>query len=449
MKQFLLSKLDFVIKELEENYSSKAFDQYEVSTSDASDEVVLWKTLSVDLEKKKVVFPDWATAKHYPGSIATCCVTRNKERLYDIDYDDGVRLTGVREEHIRWLSTADKRNGRQNQRSNSSSGANKSSDGKKTDRRAGLAARISEGMRVHAKVVFKSGVEKFVPARVTKVHRGGTYDIESEGSKTEHNVGIEDLMLGLEDGDIIEARRPNKVQLQCTAVSWNSTGSTLVSSYGREDIVGWCDFPGAVCTWNVFGKNFDPTNPDFTLDHNSCIMCIKCHPSQPAVIVGGSFNGEILVWDLSLPEQLFAISPITEHGHKEPVLDVDWLYDPVAAEWVIASVSADGRVLLWSMSNKLLHPIKGALLTSKKKGASKSSKNKFQNHHGGTCISFCGASAGGTGAGLGVITSTYPKWFLVGEQGGGVIRGQILRTLGSGPRLTPEVFKTLPPGTMD
>jgi WD40 repeat protein len=444
--------MPFVMKELEENFSSKAFDDYEVSTSDFNNDVVWWKTLSVDLEKKKVVFPDWSTAKHYPGNISDCSVTRNKERLYDIDYDDGAKLVGVREEHIRWLCTADKNKSRQGQWNASSSGANsKNSDGKKNDSRAGLAARLQEGVRVHAKVTFKSGVEKFVPARVTKVHRGGTYDVECEGGKLEHNMGIEDIMLGLEQGDIVEARRPNKVQLQCTGVSWNSTGSTIASSYGRGDIVGWCDFPGAICTWNVFGKQFDAANPDFVLDHNSCIMCVKCHPSLPAVIAGGSFNGEIIVWDLSLPEQLYAISPITEYGHKEPVLDMDWLYDPVTAEWLISSVSADGRVLLWSLSNKLLHPVKGALLTSSQKGSSsssKSSKKKFQSNHGGTCLSFCGASAAGTGAGLGLATSVFPKWYLVGEQGGGIVRGQTLRTLGAGPRLNADSFKNFRSGRL-
>jgi len=58
--------------------------------------------LSVDLEKKKVVYPDWSTAKHRPGRIAKCVLTRNRERVYDVDFEDSsVRLTGVREEHIR------------------------------------------------------------------------------------------------------------------------------------------------------------------------------------------------------------------------------------------------------------------------------------------------------------------------------------------------------------
>jgi hypothetical protein len=32
-----------------------------------SNEASHWKTLSVDLEKKKVLFPDWSKAKHFTG----------------------------------------------------------------------------------------------------------------------------------------------------------------------------------------------------------------------------------------------------------------------------------------------------------------------------------------------------------------------------------------------
>ena len=445
--EFLNGKLPSIMKELEENSASQAFNEYEVSASEEPNNASWWKTLSVDLEKRKVVFPDWSTARHHPGNITNCSITRNKERLYDIEFDDGSKLSGVREDYIHWLGSADNRNSRQNQRSapSSSSGAGKNSDIRK-DQRSSIASRLQEGVRVLARMTYKNGIEKFVPGRIDKVHRGGTYDVECEGGQIERNMGLDDLMLGLQVGDLVEAKQPNKVHLQCTDLSWNSTGSTLAVAYGKDDILGWCNYPGAVCTWNLFGKQFDASNPDFVLDHNSCMMCVKCHPSLPAMIAGGSFNGEILVWDLSLPEPLYAVSPITEYGHMEPVLDIDWLYDPVAAEWVISSVSADGRVLLWSLSNKLLHPIKGALLTSRKDSSSSSSRKNPITHHCGTCITYCGASTGGTGAGLGGISSNLPKWYLVGEQGGGIVRGQTLRTLGSGPRLTSESFKNLTTG---
>ena len=39
-----------------------------------------------------------------------------------------------------------------------------------------------------------------------------------------------------------------------------------------------------------------------------------------------------------------------------------------------------------------------------------------------------------------------PKWLVIGEQGGGVVRGQVARTLGASSRLTAESFKSQPTG---
>lgn len=170
LKQFLRNLLPTVIKELDDNFASKAFDGYEIAANDFAEDILYWKTLSVDLEKKKVVYPDWTTANHFPGIISKCNVTRNKERLYDIDYEDGIKLLGVREEHIRWLGIGDERSTKSNKKSSSSSN-NRSNDkkGDKYDSKGGLVARLQDGVRVHAKVVSKKGVEKFVPGRVIKV----------------------------------------------------------------------------------------------------------------------------------------------------------------------------------------------------------------------------------------------------------------------------------------
>ena len=424
-----MKKFPEIIKELDENLESKAFDNYEISRSDNNDNITFWKTLNVDLEKKNVIYPNWAVGKYYVGVISQCKVTRNKERLYDIDYDDGVKLSNVREEHIRWLNSNNKKidnrininnknkntdriddrleskienkydnkndsNRTDNKKINEKSNQNQNSIESKNL----LINKLLEGVRVHARITIKGGNEKFVPGRIVKVHRGGTYDVECEGGRTEINMSTSDIMIGLSEGDYIEAKRPTKTYLQCTGVSWNATGSTLCVSYGKNDIVGWCDFPGAVCTWNVFGKNFDQNNPDYVLDHNSCLMCVKCHPCHPAIVAGGSFNGELLIWDLSISEssQLIAITPITEYGHKEPILNIEWLYEPLSSEWILGTVSTDGKILFWSLQNKLKHPIKGALLSSVRKGVltTSKSKKKFTPNHGGVSISYSGPELG-------------------------------------------------------
>lgn len=61
-----------------------------------------------------------------------------------------------------------------------------------------------------------------------------------------------------------EATR-DSIQLSCTGVSWNATGSIVGISYGRFDHSGWCNYRSALCLWNVFANDFDPLKPMLVL----------------------------------------------------------------------------------------------------------------------------------------------------------------------------------------
>lgn len=52
-------------------------------------------------------------------------------------------------------------------------------------------------------------------------------------------------------------------------------------------------------------------------------MCVSCHPELPAVIAGGTFSGEVRVWNTGLTgEPLVSSSGLSDLGHKEPVAKV-------------------------------------------------------------------------------------------------------------------------------
>ena len=42
---------------------------------------------------------------------------------------------------------------------------------------------------------------------------------------------------------------------------------------------------------NIFGRTFTPENPDFVLDHTSCLTCVSYHPLVPSLVAAGSFIG--------------------------------------------------------------------------------------------------------------------------------------------------------------
>ena len=55
----------------------------------------------------------------------------------------------------------------------------------------------------------------------------------------------------------------------------------------------------------------------------SCMTCVSFHPELPAVIAGGTFSGEVRVWNTGLAgDPLLASSGFSDLTHKEPVAKV-------------------------------------------------------------------------------------------------------------------------------
>jgi len=97
---------------------------------------------------------------------------------------------------------------------------------------------LREGVRVHARADTKSG-PRFLPGRIVRVIKGsGSVDVEFENGRVERGVLSSDIIQGLEEGQLVEARRPSVVQLEATGLCWSSSGSALAVSYGRTDIPG-------------------------------------------------------------------------------------------------------------------------------------------------------------------------------------------------------------------
>ncbi len=68
----------------------------------------------------------------------------------------------------------------------------------------------------------------------------------------------------------------------------------------RYDIPGWCEDRGALATWNLARESVNQNKPDLTIDVDNCLMSCNFHPEHPALVAGGTFNGDLYIWDLSL-----------------------------------------------------------------------------------------------------------------------------------------------------
>ncbi|KAJ3203523.1 WD repeat-containing protein 34, partial [Clydaea vesicula] len=121
-----------------------------------------------------------------------------------------------------------------------------------------------------------------------------------------------------------EKRR--EIDTICTDLTWNKSGSVLGVAYGRYDHESWCTHKGTLCTWNVAMKNVNTEIANFTTEVSSCLMCIAFHPEIPSIIAGGTFNGDVIVWQTNdVDNPILAYSKMEELSHEEPVSKVTWI----------------------------------------------------------------------------------------------------------------------------
>ncbi|XP_077992291.1 cytoplasmic dynein 2 intermediate chain 2-like [Glandiceps talaboti] len=202
-------------------------------------------------------------------------------------------------------------------------------------------------------------------------------------------------------------------ELQCTGLSWNSTGSVIGVSYGRFDHQDWCTHKSVLCTWNI-DRTININKPVSTIDTSSCLMCIAFHPKKPAIIAGGNFNGEIVVWDLSREDEtIVATSGIGDDSHREPVSKIRWVQDPMSKgkKYNIVSVSSDGKILIWQVNRRKgsLELTEGFILLTESMPRSlmRSARVRGNAEMGVTCISYAHED---------------PSLFVVGSESGGVFK---------------------------
>mmetsp|Transcript_18380 Transcript_18380/g.52660 ORF Transcript_18380/g.52660 Transcript_18380/m.52660 type:complete len:567 (-) Transcript_18380:66-1766(-) len=159
------------------------------------------------------------------------------------------------------------------------------------------------------------------------------------------------------------------VDLQIASVAWNCTGSMLACSFGRLDTLGWCEISAPVCLWNAFRPQLVAGEPDITIEINGFVMCLAFHPSLPGLLAGGTYNGELMLWNTASGEldPLVSSSSIDDYFHREAIQVVQWIPADVSGNkadtYQLATVSCDGKVLIWeAKKNDLSYPCRGFTL---------------------------------------------------------------------------------------
>jgi dynein intermediate chain 2 len=141
-------------------------------------------------------------------------------------------------------------------------------------------------------------------------------------------------------------RDPNTIKRTATSISWFPDGARKIAvAYSILDFQQTPDNMSVTSyIWDVNNPNF----PESELVPSSALVCVEYNPKDPHVLVGGSYNGLLSIWDTRRGSAPIDTSPI-ERSHRDPVYDVAWLQSKTGGEF--ASVSTDGQVLWWDIRN--------------------------------------------------------------------------------------------------
>ncbi|KAJ3325267.1 WD repeat-containing protein 34 [Blyttiomyces sp. JEL0837] len=153
--------------------------------------------------------------------------------------------------------------------------------------------------------------------------------------------------------------------LICTDVCWNKTGTVVAVAYGRLDHSTWCSHKGHLCTWSLTLRDMNPSIATFAVETTTCLMSIAFHPELPHLIAGGTYQGEVIVWNMNEKDNpIHAASKMNELTHQEAVAKVLWIPTNRYGQYEIMSVGNEGKILIWSLDNKLAKPKSGSLLST-------------------------------------------------------------------------------------
>mmetsp|Transcript_31097 Transcript_31097/g.50101 ORF Transcript_31097/g.50101 Transcript_31097/m.50101 type:complete len:691 (+) Transcript_31097:367-2439(+) len=223
-------------------------------------------------------------------------------------------------------------------------------------------------------------------------------------------------------------------------VEWSCNGSVLAASFGERHHVGWCEHDSFVACWSIMSRRLNSKKPDMKLPVPCCVGCLAFHPTQPTILAAGLFSGEIRVWNISgsdggggggvesseqEDDPLIATSPVDDHFHREPITQISWIAT-ARGDYRLASISCDGLVLFWRLSDKLKYPLYGSsiLPNDQYHGHGVKRNNSSYKILGGVSMAF---------SKLDFVN------YVVGTEGGGVLRCE--RKMRSYKKKKKQIYK--------
>ncbi|KDN41869.1 WD40 repeat-like protein [Tilletiaria anomala UBC 951] len=128
-----------------------------------------------------------------------------------------------------------------------------------------------------------------------------------------------------------------------TAIDWSTRHPELcVSSYNKNPLA--IDEPdGLVAVWNMHLKD----RPEFVFHAQTDVLSVSLSPFHPNLVIGGTYSGQILMWDTRARALPVLKTPLSASGHTHPVYSMQLVGTQNAHNLV--SASTDGTVCTWML----------------------------------------------------------------------------------------------------
>jgi len=101
---------------------------------------------------------------------------------------------------------------------------------------------------------------------------------------------------------------------------------------------------GLVCIWSLSLN----TRPEFILNCQSSVTAASFNRFDHNLVIGGTYSGQIVVWDLRAKSQPIQRTPPMAESHSHPVYSLSIIGSQHANN--IVSASNDGKVCVWSLN---------------------------------------------------------------------------------------------------
>ena len=130
-----------------------------------------------------------------------------------------------------------------------------------------------------------------------------------------------------------------------SSLNWSPNyDDTIIATYIKPDIAECKSAQGLINIWHLE----DSTKPKHTLSSQSSITHAEIYPNDTNLVLGSSYTGQLLIWDLRAKILPIQRTPALSKGHSFPIVGICFAESRHSSNAV--SLSSDGKFCVWMMS---------------------------------------------------------------------------------------------------